>query len=302
MSIRSVGMASPFRWLMKSLDIGRRQPGALFGGFALLLVIGLIPSVIQMAVQYGLQPPVPVMLTVYALVMLAGLVIMPPLAAGGFRLVHACETGQPARATDVFAVFRDRPAAVRMILTALLLMVIYVAVFVALVLMPGGTYFGEIMQVAMTTPPGQQPDMTGLEPPPGLLLWTLGALFAALVVGNAYMLAFVQASLGGRGPLGATADGFMGTLKNLLPLIGFAIVLGIVGFVLLFILMLVLILVVGLLAMASPVLGMIIAIPVYLVVVLVIYVVMFAFYYHAWREIYDVPVAPVPLADETIVA
>ena len=302
MSIRSVGMASPFRWLMKSLDIGRRQPGALFGGFALLLVVGLVPSIVQLAIQLGLQPSAPVMLAVYAVVMLVSVVIMPPLVAGAFRLIHACETGQPARATDVFALYRDMPAAVRMVLTALLLMVIYIAVFVGLILMPGGTFFGEIMQVAMTTPPGQQPDMTGLQPPPGLLLWMLFALFAALVVGNAYMLAFVQAALGGRGPVGATGDGFLAAFKNLLPLLGFAIVAGIVGFVLMFVVVLVLVLVVGLLAAASPVLGLLVAIPIYLAMVLVIYVVAFAFYYHAWREIFDVPVAPAAPAEDAIAA
>lgn len=297
MTAKTVSMGAPFRWLMKSLDIGRRQPGALFGGFLLLLLVGLIPSLLQMGVQLGLNPSPPVMLAVYVVVMLAGLVLMPPLMAGGLRLIHACETGQPARATDVFAVFGDRPAALRMILTAVLLMAIYLAVFVGLILMPGGNYFGELMQVAMTTPPGEQPDMSALPPvPSGLLLWLLLAMFAVVVVGNGYMLAMVQAALGGRGPVGATGDGFLATFKNLLPLLGFVIVASIVGFVVMMIVAVVLVLVVGLLAALSPVLGVAIAIPVYLGIVLVFYVVSFAFYYHAWREIFGEPVAP-PGAD-----
>jgi hypothetical protein len=58
----------------------------------------------------------------------------------------------------------------------------------------------------------------------------------------------------------------------------------------------VLVLVVGLVAALSPVLGVAIAIPVYLAIVLVFYVVSFAFYSHAWREIFGEPVAP-PAAD-----
>lgn len=39
-------------------------------------------------------------------------------------------------------------------------------------------------------------------------------------------------------------------------------------------------------------LGVAIAIPIYLAFVLGFYVVSFAFYYHAWREIFEAPVAP----------
>ena len=35
MTARTVSMGAPFSWLMKALDVGRRQPRALFGGFAI---------------------------------------------------------------------------------------------------------------------------------------------------------------------------------------------------------------------------------------------------------------------------
>lgn len=290
MTARTVGMGAPFRWLMKSLDVGRRQPRALMGGFAILMAIALVPSVIQIAVQYGMQPSPSAMVAVYGAVMLLSLVLMPPLFAGGFRLIHACETGQPASATDVLAGYRDMPTAVRMVLTGLLLSVTYLAIAALLLLLPGGQFFGELMAVAMTTPPGGQPDMTGLEAPSGMLLWMLAAFFAVMIVGNAYLLAFAQAALADRGPVAATTDGYVAALKNILPLLGFALAVLVLGFIVLLLVVLVLGVLVGLLAVASPVLAVVVAVPVYLGLMLVMYVVMFGFYYHAWRDIFGEPV------------
>ena len=79
------------------------------------------------------------------------------------------------------------------------------------------------------------------------------------------------------------------------------IAMAFVGFVLLLIAAVVIALVVGLLAMASKLLAVAVAIPLYLVLMLALYVVMFGFYYHGWREIFDLP-APPPADDGTLTA
>ena len=86
----------------------------------------------------------------------------------------------------------------------------------------------------------------------------------------------------------------------MLPVLGFAIAMAFVGFVLLLIAAVVIALVVGLLAMASKLLAVAVAIPLYLVLMLALYVVMFGFYYHGWREIFDLP-APAA-TDDTLAA
>lgn len=293
MTARTVSMGAPFGWLMKAVDVGRRNPRALFGGFALLMLVGLVPSVVQLGLQAALADSPQVLMAVYLLVLLASLVLMPPLTGSAIRLLHACETGQPAAATDVFAGYGDRSFAVRMILTSLLLILASVVVLGLLfAVMPGKEFMIELFARSVATPPGGQPDLTNMPDfPPSFLLWMLGAAAVLMVLTHVYLLAFTLAALGGHGPFDAVTQGFKATLRNLLPLIGFTLAAAVVGFVA----MLVLALVVGLLAtvlmLASPVLAGVVLVPIYLVVVLVMYVVIFGFYYHGWREIFGEPAA-----------
>lgn len=305
MTAKSVTMGAPFAWLMKALDVGRRNPGALFGGFLLVLVVGLVPSALQLLGDAISTPMAPVWIVLYAISVLASIVIMPPLVGAAFRLLHACETGAPARASDVLAGYADREFAVRMVLVALSFMAVYiVALGLLYVVLPGKEALLEIFQRFAATPPGGQPDMTGLQAPPGgLLLWLLAATALLLVLGNAYMLAFAQASLGGRGVGDAMKDGFAAAFRNLLPFTGFAIAAFFVGFVLLLIASIVIGVIAALLMAISPTLALVVAVPLYLVLMLGLYVVMFGFYYHAWREVFGEPgLAAGPAAADVIVA
>ena len=297
MTARTVSLGAPFGWLMKAIDVGRRNPRALFGGFAILMVVGLVPSVVQMLAQFALADSPALMWTVYGLSMLASLVLMPPLTGAVIRLLHHCETGQPASAFDVFDGYRDMAFATRMVLTALLLLAIYVALFGLLfVLLPGKEFFVEAMARSMAAPPGGQPDMTGmpdLDPSllPMFLAWMLGMFAVIFLMTHAYMLALNQAALGGHGPLTAMASGFKATLKNVLPLFGFTLAAMVIGFVVMLLLVMVIALLGTVLAMVSPILAGVVLLPMYLLAALAAYVVMFGFYYHGWREIFGATTA-----------
>lgn len=293
MTARTVSMGAPFRWLMKAVDVGRRNPGALFGGFAIVLLVGLVPSLLQYGLQLALADSPQLMMALYLLVLLASIVLMPPLTGGALRLLHACESGQPASATDVLSGYGDRAFAVRMILTALLLMLVYVVMFGLLfAVMPGKEFMVELVSRSMATPPGGQPDLTGMpDLPPAFLLWMLGAGAVVLVLSHAYLLACSHAALGGHGALESVVQGFKGTLRNLLPLLGFTLAMCVVGFVAILLLAVVIAMLAGLLMLVSPVLAGVVLLPVYLGLMLVLYVVMFGFYYHGWREIFGEPAA-----------
>lgn len=293
MTARSVSMGAPFRWLMKALDVGRKNPKALFLGFFLMLLVGLVPGGMQIAGQAVFPPASGALMAIYGLSFVLSLLLLPPLVGAAFNLLHACERGQPASATDIFDGYRDLSFAVRMWLTMVLVMLMYVvALGLLFALLPGKEFFVELMVRAAATPPGGQPDMTGMPAfPPSFLLWLLGAMFVVVVLSNVYMLAYARAALNQCGPVQSLLDGFAGTLRNLLPFILIAIVVVIVGFVLLMILGLVAGLAIGLLAALSPVLAAAIGLPIYIGLMLMLYVLAFGYYYHAWQEIFGEPAA-----------
>lgn len=297
MTARNVSMGAPFRWLTKAVDVGRRNPRALFGGFAILAVVGLVPTVVQMVLQAVLVEQPVLMWSIYALVMVAALVAMPPLTGAAIRMMHACETGQPASAMDVFSGYRDSAFAVRMVLTALLLMAMYLLIVgVLLALMPGKELMIEVFSRSMATPPGGQPDMSGLpefDPAdlPWMLMWFLGAGLAMIATMHVQMLAYCHAALGGHGPVASVAGGLAGSLRNVLPLFVFVLAMLAVGFVVALVLGVVVGLLAAVLIMVSPVLAGVVMVPVYLGLMLVAYVLIFGFYYHAWRDIFGEPAA-----------
>ena len=257
MTVKNVSMGAPFDWLMKGLDVGRRNPGALFGGFLWLLAVGLVPSVIQIAGDALAAPGSAAYIAAYALSLVLSLVLMPPLMGAAFRLLDRCERGEAVAASDIFDGYRLPGFARHMVLLSLAFVAVYViALAVLLLVLPGKDAVMAIVARMAAAPPGGQPDMSGLAPPPGgFFLWLLGAMFLLTLLGNAYMLAFAQAALRGRGVLDSLRDGFAGALRNLLPFLGFAIAMAFVGFVLLLIAAVVIALVVGLLAMASKLLA-----------------------------------------------
>ena len=304
MSTRNVSMGAPFEWLLRGLDVGRRNAAALFGGFALMLAVGLVPSVLQIAGDAMLAGNPVAAVAVYLVSLAVSLVLMPPLFGAAFRLIDRCERGQPASAVSIFDGFRLPAFAARMIFVALLFVALYLAVIALLyVLLPGKEALKEIFMRALATPPGGQPDLTGLPPAPGgLFWWLLGAMFSFVLLGNAYMLAFAQAALGHRRVVDAVIDGFAGAFRNLLPFLGFAIVAAVVGVVVLLIVALVVGLIVGLLAAISPTLAIVVALPLYLLLMLGLYVVIFGFYYHAWRDIFGAPATPAAVDESTLAA
>lgn len=303
MTVKSVSMGAPFQWFMKALDIGGKNPRALFGGFLILLVVALVPTLVQLGVEHGLKPSLNVLLAVYGVIMVLSLLLMPPITGSALRLVHACEQGRPASAFDVLDGYRDGGFAVRMILTSLMMLACFLIVFGLLwALMPGKDFMMELFARSAATPPGGQPDMSGMPPfPPSFLLWLLGAMAFLLVLSHVYLLTYAQAALAGQGPVAATAQGFKAVLRNLLPFIGFTLAALAVGFVVLLVLGVVLALVIGLLATVSPVVGIAIGVPLYIGLMLVMYVVMFGFYYHAWRDIFgEAAVLPPPVSDAIV--
>lgn len=296
MTTRAMGPGAGWRWLMSAINLGRHNPKAIFGAVALLALVALIPSVIQVALQYGAGLGAESVLMLVGVMTLAMIVVYPLLIGGLLRVIHASETGLPTRATALFDTFRAGNGAGRLIGFGVLLTMIYIAIFVAVILSFGQGFLSWYMQVITAGmeagTPSQMPAIPEL--PAGLgTVMALGIL-VGLFFGGVYAIGFGQVALGGRSVGGALSDGVAGTLKNLLPIV----VLAIIAIVLLFALILVVALVGGLLALVGGLvhgaLAVALVVPVYAGMLLVMYVVMFGVMYFMWRDVCaDAPPATV---------
>ncbi|MFY2762656.1 hypothetical protein [Arenimonas sp. MALMAid1274] len=305
MSARTVEMAAPFGWLMKSLDVGRRNPKALFGALLLMVVVVFAMTAMQMVAQAIVGPSLMALGVVYVVVMLFSAVVMPPITGGVFRVIDATHRGAPARATDVFSMFRQPGAARQVILVSLLFTAFYLVCAAALSFTAVGQFYKEYFAIAMAVPPGGQPDMDAikallLRAPNGLLPTTLLMMLVALVWTHAYMLSLAGVALRGGDVLPSAAAGTVAALKNFLPLLGFVIVAAIVGFIVVLLLAIVLALVMVVLSLVSPVLATVVMVPAMVLMMLALYAVMFGFYYHAWCDIFGETSDAVPPAPEAV--
>ena len=143
MTTRAVSPGSGWRWFRQAINLGRNNPKAVFGAVALLAVIALIPSVIQLVLQYGLGLGPEAVMTVIGLTTVASILVYPLLIGGLLRVIHAAENGQPTHATAIFDTFHADNGRGRLIGFGLLMTAIYVGVF--LLVMP--IYVGMLLVV-----------------------------------------------------------------------------------------------------------------------------------------------------------
>lgn len=296
MSPTTVSMSAPFRWLRQSIDVGRRNPKALFGGIAFVILVIVAITMAQMFLQVLAQPSMTGLMVVMAVMTLVNWVALPPLLGGVFRLVDATDRGLPVAASDVFNAYGKGQGGKRLILTSMTYSLVYLGLAALLLLTPIGQFFREYFTIAMAAPLGGEPDMAALQAlfaktSPATFLWLPVLAIVMATWMHAQMLAMATAALREVDVPTAVVAGALAALRNFLPLLGFVLVLALVGLFGGFLLVLLLGLLLGLLAMASPFLVVLVLVPLMIGVMLGVYAMMFAFYYHGWREIFG-------LADE----
>ena len=286
MATRAVGPGRGWSWLARAVNLGSHNARALFGAAALLLVIGIVPTLAQMLFgPSGDSMPSPVAMGGWVLFsLLYSVLVMPPAMAGFLRVIHATETGAAVRASAIFDGYREGAGRIIGLVVVLMLVAIAVLAVVAMLFgqqfMSGLVGFMAAAQTASSTGASQLPAL-----PDGV-----GTLFVVLLVfglyfNGVYALSVGQVALGGRGLGEALRDGFAGALKNLLPLLVLlvvALVVGLLAGVVLALLM-------GLLAavggMVHTVVAAALVVPVYLAVMLAVYVIAFGVMYFMWRDI-----------------
>jgi hypothetical protein len=300
MSTRAMGPGAGWRWLKQAINLGRHNPRAIFGAVALLALVALVPSVVQVALQYGASLPAESVLMIVGVMTLAMIFIYPLLIGGVLRVIHASETGSPTHATAMFDTFRAGSGAGRLVGFGVLLTLAYIAAFMAVILSFGQGFLAWYMEVITSGMQGGNPAQMAEMPefPEGLgTVMALGTL-VGLFFGGVYAIGFGQVALGGRGVGAALADGVAGAVKNLLPIL----VLAIIAIVMLLALGLVVLLLGALLVMIGSLvheaLAVILVIPLYLGMLLLMYVVMFGVMYYMWRDVCGEAAAPAERGDQ----
>ncbi|RUL71054.1 hypothetical protein [Dyella choica] len=285
MAIRSMGPGAGFGWLSRGISVGFRHPKPLFGGAVLVLLAAMVPTLITLPMQlHALHSGTPLQPTAFlwimALSVLLSLLVLP-LYAGYLKVIDSAEQGLAARASDIIKPYAEGKA-LRVIGYGVLMMVVYLATFAIVIATTGGGVAHWYMQV-LTAGANHLPPPTGL--PDGF-----GITFLLLAVLGIFMMGFYSISLGqvsirDRGVFGAIADGAIGALKNLLPLLMLAL-----GFVLTWIAVAIGFGIVALLlALIGKLVGawlmLVLLFPLYIALFLTMFTVMFGVAYHLWRDV-----------------
>ena len=304
MATRSVGLGEMFGWFGDTFQLVGRTPGAMFGAGALTVAamfVATIPMLLVMVFGLAgmggmmatmsqgdridpsmLAPAMPWLLGGMAVMMLLLLLLLPPLLIGWNRMVRTIDAGQPARALDIFAPYREGAAWGRGIGYAVacgVAMLLLVAVFVALA-------WGPIQQFAafeaVLHPGARLPAEALGAPPVALVLAYFGFLFLAMLLQVGLIAGFGEVSLRTTPVLSALGLGVGAALRNVLPLIAF----GVVFFVLMLLAMLGLWVVMFiLLLVTSLVLPLIGPMLVQVGFNALLYPVVFTGYYVVWRSL-----------------
>lgn len=285
MAVRSNGASAGFGWVTRGISVGFRHPKPLLGGTALLVVALLIPSLLQILLQFlllgnGNPPNASLFAWIAAAPMLLTVLILP-LYAGYMQMIDATERGLPARARDIFKPYRDGTA-LNIIGYAILLMAIYLVVFGLVILLTGRGIPSWYLQL-VTAQASHLPAPSTL--PEGFGLTFASLAIAGLFMTGVYAISFCEVALRRRGVFGAIGDGVIGALKNLLPLLVFALslILAWIGIAIVFGIIAVLLGLAG--KIISPWMIAAVLIPLYIAFMLFILPGMFGMLYHLWRDV-----------------
>ena len=284
MTTQSKGPWAGFGWLQRGISVGYRHPKPIFGGAVILLLIVMVPSLVMLPYQFHLRatgtPPSPALFIGFmAGSMLLGLLVVP-LYAGYLQVIDAAERGLPARATGIFNPYRQGDA-LRLIGYGLALIVIYLALMGIIILAAGRGIVDWYMQILAA--------QANHLPPPGLPQG-FGIAMALFTVMGLFMMGFYSVSLGQvalrrRSVFDAIGDGFLGALKNLLPLLVLAASL-IVAWIAVVIAVVIVVLVLALLGkLVGAWLVFAVIIPIYIALVLAVFAAMFGVMYYLWRDV-----------------
>ncbi|GAB1595091.1 hypothetical protein [Lysobacter claricitrinus] len=296
MNVRKVPVARGVEWMKEAVNIGRRNPRAVFGAAVLFLctlyfasVLAVLPVASRLQGRSDLSFGESIAVAIPLFVVLT--LVMPVLLAGLIHVMHEAEHGRPTRARDLFAAFGHGRA--RPLMTLGLVQIVFNVGCVALiVLLTGPDYWAESMKALQGALSGHV--VVPPEPEHPVLLFFVQILqFVFNYFSAALMLLCVPLiALSNVGIVESLRLGFRASVVNLGANLLASLVF-LIGFVIAAVLVTLLTAVVGgIAALIHPVLGAAIALAVWAAFAVGVLVVLVAVSYYAWRDMFDAPPEP----------
>lgn len=207
MDIRVLPVGQGLAWFKQAIDLGSRNPRAVFGA-ALLLILALYTAAMLLALvlavmvgageaTQGSAPDMRLVMAVAIPLTLLVMFLVPILLGGLMHVVREAEAGRPVRARDVFAPLRSAQGR-SLALLGLVQVAMTVVGGVVMVAIAGSDYWRDYMQAMQLVMTGAQPTMP--QPANGGLLFVVQLLFNyfsyALMLFSIPLMLFSGNSLG----------------------------------------------------------------------------------------------------------
>lgn len=300
MDIRRLPASHGLVWFRQAIDLGAKNPRAVFGA-ALLLIAALYAAVLAMALVLamlvggdhasGQAPALGTLMAVAAPLTLAIMLLVPVLLGGLMHVVRETEAGRSVRARDVFMPLRDAGGR-RLAWLGVVQVALAVLGGLAMVAIAGGDYWHDYLQAMQSAMQGQPPAL----PQPR----NAGLLFLAQMAFNYFSYALMLFSIplmlfSGLGLGDALRQSLRASVSN----VGANLLAGVLFIGALVLAAIVVALAAGLLGilggLVHPVLGSLLAMLAMLGFAAVVLVLVVGAAYLAWRDTFGDAATPPPV-------
>ena len=294
MDIRKVPASQGLAWFTQAINLGARNPKAVFGAALLFLgVLWLLALLAGLAARTasgdGAEPDLGRVMLLAIPMFLAVMLLAPVLLGGLMHVIREAEAGRPVGPLDLFAPFRQGKAP-RLALLGGLQIVLGVLGGVLMVAIAGADYWQQYLEAMQGAMSGRLPVMPQPEHP--LLLTIVQLAFNyfsyALMLLSIPLMLFSGASF-----VGAIRDSLRASVRNVGAnlLAGLLFVLGVLVAVIVVVLFAGFIALVG--NLVHPAVGTALSTLVLLGFGAVLLVVLTGGAYVAWRDTFEGPKSPV---------
>ena len=164
MQVRKIPVSQGLAWFRAAIDLGARNPKAVFGAALLFMAAMCLFAVVMFAViaavrgDAGGEPNLTLLAIAFVPLFIGLMVLVPILLGGLMHVIREAEAGRPVHARDLFAPFRS-PRIRSLALLGLLQIVLSILGGMVFITLAGPTYWQEYLGALQGAMGGAKPVM-----------------------------------------------------------------------------------------------------------------------------------------------